>query len=100
MPRPCPRVGASPFHYLTSLLSSCTGMAEPADTAFCLTQPFAVHQVEPDLFHPHHHELGDAIASCDLVVLLGIRVDQDHLQLTPVPRVNQPRGVQTGNAVP
>ena len=44
-------------------------------------------------------ELGDPVAPADGVVVLGIVVDEDDLELAPVPRVDQARGVETGQAV-
>ena len=46
-----------------------------------------------------HDELGDAFTAGDLERLGRIVVDQAHLQLTAVARVDQPRGVQDGDPV-
>ena len=46
-----------------------------------------------------HDKLGDAFTAGDLERLSRIVVDQAHLQLTAVARVDQPRGVQDGDPV-
>ena len=46
------------------------------------------------------HELCDAVAPVDLVRELGIRVEQDHLELVPIPGVDQPGRVHDGDARP
>lgn len=45
------------------------------------------------------HELGNPVATPNLEGLARVGVDQQHLQLTPIPRVDQAWGIQAGDAV-
>src|SRR5262249_35095894 len=46
-----------------------------------------------------HDELRDAVTSMDRELVLGIRVDEEHLELAPVERIDQTRRVEARDAV-
>src|SRR5207244_3027095 len=52
------------------------------------------------LGHGEDHELGDLVAAADVDGILPVQVDGDHLDLTPVPRVDQAGRVHETEASP
>jgi hypothetical protein len=57
------------------------------------------HEHDAALLHPLDDELGDAVSSVNPIRLSGVGVDEWNLEFTPIPRVDQARGVQDGHAV-
>jgi hypothetical protein len=49
--------------------------------------------------HGLHDQLGDAITAVDLVVVVGVGVDEEDLELVPVARVDEAGRVEAGDAV-
>ena len=98
-PRPCRRATASPLLTLFPRRRHVPVCPKPPLPRSDSPRPSSGHQLEGHLLDPDEHELGDAVAPAHRVVVLGIVVHQDDLQLTPVARVDQPRGVEAGDAV-
>ena len=69
-----------------------------ADTPLRRGQLVGLDQLQ--LWDFEHDELRDAHARLDHEAVCHIRVEQDHLQLPAVPRVDQPRRVDDRNPVP
>src|SRR5579875_2778125 len=74
-------------------------VAEPPAASCRHLEPAAPDRVELRAGHWLHDELRDAVPPSHLVVLLGIRVDEEDGDLPPVARVDQPRGVEAGHPV-
>lgn len=72
-------------------------MSEPAVTAVGLVEFIDLDKL--DVFDRLDDQLRDSLTSDDLEILTGIGIDEQHLQLTPVARVDQAGGVQTGHTV-
>ena len=86
--------------YPLSPLRSRARVPEPAAAPHRLSQPVPSHGHELRLLHPDDDELGDAVTPLDRVVVVGVVVDQQDLELTVVPRVDEARRVEAGDAVP
>jgi hypothetical protein len=51
------------------------------------------------VLHALHNELRDSFTAFDLEWLDGIGVDQQHLEFTAVPTIDETRRIETGHAV-
>src|SRR3954454_16696374 len=77
--------------------ASATRVAEPALAAFGVRQLVDLDQV--GVLDGLDHELRDALALRDLEGFARVGVDQEHLELAPVSRVDQAGGVEARDAV-
>ncbi len=74
-------------------------MPEPSRAALGRREVLALDDLECRLSNRHHHELGDPVPAFHLVVGDRVGVDQEDRELTAVPRVDEPRGVEAGDPV-
>lgn len=82
------------------LCSSASGVTEPALAPFGGTEVVEVgDRFEHHMFDALHHELGDPLTTRDREWFDGIGVDEQHLEFTPVPTVDQTGSVEAGHAM-
>ena len=78
-------------------MGSASRMAKSVLAAFCdieLIDPTKAH-----LICENHHELSDPVSAVHGVGLVGIRVDQHHLDLSAIARINESRCIETAHTV-
>ena len=89
-----------PFLSASLTAVTCRCVRSRLDPAPTRPAASADHALEVGLLDPHQHQLGDAVPPADLVVVLGVMVHQDDLELAAVARVDEAGRVETGDPVP
>jgi hypothetical protein len=80
--------------------ASAAGVAESAVTAFRISKLIETFdRYEHHVFDTLHNELSDALTALHLEWLHRISVDQQHLQFTPIPTVDETGRIETRHTV-